>query len=183
MGQLKSFIGEKMSSKKPGCLAALFGLVIKQQEQTQEQFPYKAKQIFLSNAEASFYHLLKKMTGETMVIFPHIVLSDLVSFSGVDRTEYYRFSNRIDRKQVDFVLADSKTLRPILVIELDDSTHQRSDRVERDRFVEKVLETAQIPLARVPVRPSYDAKELGELFKTTIQTNQARITKAKEGDS
>lgn len=172
-----------MSSKKPGCLAALFGLFSNKQTQMQEQYPYKAKQVFLSNAEASFYHLLKKMTGETMVIFPHIILDDLVSVFGVDKTEYSKFSNKIVRKQVDFVLADSKTLRPILVIELDDSTHQRADRVERDRFVEKVLETAGIPLARVPVKQAYDARELGELFKTTIQANQARIKNAKEGDS
>ena len=171
-----------MSSKKPGCLAALFGLFSKKQTQVQEHFPYKAKQVFLSNAEASFYHLLKKMTGEAMIIFPHIALRDLVSVSGVDKAEYYSFYNRMDRKQVDFVLADAKTLRPILVIELDDSTHQRADRVERDRFVEKVLETAKIPLARVPVKQSYDARELGELFKTTIQTNQSRIKNAKEGD-
>jgi hypothetical protein len=174
MGQLKSFTGEKMSSQKPGCLAALFGLVSKQQEQTQEQFPYKAKQFFFSNAEASFYHFLKKMTGENVTIFPHVALRDLVSIFGVDKTEYYKFSNKIDRKQVDFVLADSKTLKPILVIELDDATHQRADRVERDRFVEKVLETAKIPLARIPVRQSYDARELGELFKTTIQTHQLK---------
>lgn len=161
-----------MPSQNPGCLATLFGLGRKKQSEV--QFPYKAKQYFFSDAEASFYHFLKQIVGENVIVFPHIALRDLVSISGVDKTSYYKFFNQIDRKQVDFLLVDSKTLKPMLVIELDDSSHQRADRAQRDEFVEKVLETARIPIARVPVKQSYDARELGEMFKQTIQTNQSK---------
>jgi hypothetical protein len=156
-----------MSSQNPGCLGFLLGLGRKQQVST--QFPYKAKEYFFSNAEASFYHFLRQMTGESVIIFPHVALRDLISVAGVEKSSFYKFYNQIDRKQVDFLLVDSKSLKPMLVIELDDSSHQRADRMERDGFVEKVLATANIPIARVPVRQSYDARELGELFKHTMQ--------------
>ena len=163
-----------MSTQNPGCLAAIFGIGRKQQSQV--QYPYKARQFFFSNAEASFYHFLKQMTGENIIIFPHVALRDLVSISGIDKSSYYKYFNTIASKQVDFLLVDAKTIKPMLVIELDDSSHHRADRVQRDEFVEKVLETARVPIARVPVKRSYDAKELGELFRRTIKANQSTKT-------
>lgn len=157
-----------MSSQKPGCLAALFG--IRQKQQT--IFPYKAKQYFFSNAEASFFHLLRQIAGENALVFPHVALRDLVGITGIEKADFYKYYNQIDRKQLDFLLVDAKNLKPILVIELDDSSHQRPDRVERDQFVEKVLATAKIPLARIPVRQAYDPKELGAIFKRAMQANQ-----------
>ncbi|MBC7876702.1 MAG: DUF2726 domain-containing protein [Anaerolineales bacterium] len=159
-----------MSSQSSGCLGFLFGFGRKQKNQL--QFPYKAKQYFFTNAEASFFHFLKQMIGEGVIIFPHVALRDLVSISGVEKTNYYKYYNQIDRKQVDFLLVESKTLKPMLVIELDDSSHQRADRIQRDEFVEKVLATAKIPIARVPVKQSYNAKELNEMFSQIMQASQ-----------
>ncbi len=156
-----------MSSQKPGCLAALFGI----RPKPPTIFPYKARPYFFSNAEASFFHLLRQMTGENALVFPHVSLRDLVTITGIDKADYYRYYNQIDRKQVDYLLVNAKTLKPILVIELDDSSHQRADRVQRDTFVEKVLAVTQIPLVRVPVKQSYDPKELSAMFRKVLQPN------------
>lgn len=160
-----------MLSKKPGCLAVLFGIRAK----PQAIFPFKAKPYFFSNAEASFYHLLRQMVGESALVFPHVALRDLVTITGINKSDYYKYYNQIDRKQIDFLLVDAKNLKPMLVIELDDSSHQRPDRIERDQFVEKVLSVTKIPLARVPVKQAYDPKELGALFKKAMQANQQKM--------
>jgi very-short-patch-repair endonuclease len=157
-----------MSSQKPGCLAALFGIRAK----PQSVFPYKAKPYFFSNAEASFYHLLLQMTGENIIVFPHVALRDLVTITGINKSDYYKYYNQIDRKQIDFLLVDAKNLKPMLVIELDDSSHQRPDRVQRDIFVEKVLTISRIPFVRIPVKQSHDPKELVDTFRKAIQKNQ-----------
>jgi hypothetical protein len=157
-----------MSSQKPGCLAAIFGIKSK----AQTLFPYKARPYFFSNAEASFFHLLRQMAGENILVFPHVALRDLVAITGIDKADYYKYYNQIDRKQIDFLLVDAKTLKPLFVIELDDSSHQRADRIERDQFVEKVLAVSKVPLVRVPVRQAYDPKELSAMFKKALQANQ-----------
>jgi very-short-patch-repair endonuclease len=74
---------------------------------------------------------------------------------------------------------ESSSLKPRLVIELDDSSHQREHRKERDIFVEKVLAVAGIPIARVPVKHIYEAKEIGDLFKRAMQNTQNDIPKTK----
>jgi len=180
-----------MSSQNPGCLAALFGVRSKPRpagdpaaatqkpaisaavdeavpinEEIALKRPYHARGFLLTKAEAIFYHLLRDMVKGHLVIFPHIALRDLVTI--VDRSDYFTYYNKIDRKQMDFVLCDPGTLQPIFVIELDDSSHNRPDRMLRDAFVEVVLESAKIPLVRVPVKRNYDQKELGELFRAAI---------------
>ncbi len=48
----------------------------------------------------------------------------------------------------------------VLAIELDDRSHQRPDRVERDRFLNQALSAAGLPLLRVAVAEHYDADQL-----------------------
>ncbi|MEW6402561.1 MAG: DUF2726 domain-containing protein [Chloroflexota bacterium] len=172
-----------MSSNKPGCLGAIFGIKprpvgkgpaqsrsasvpVSAGQVTAAAPRYASKGILLTNAEASFYHVLRNMTRDYLVIFPHVALRDLVTV--IDQSEYFAYYNKIDRKQVDFVLCDPNTLKPVFVIELDDSSHKRPDRQQRDTFLEEVLKCAGIPLIRVPVKHSYDPKELGMLFKGAI---------------
>lgn len=171
-----------METEKQGCLATLFGFGKKKndtyyiddvEDVIEDNYPYQAKPYFFSNAEASFYHFLKQMVEVDVIIFPHVSLRDLVSVTGSQ--EYYKYNNKIDRKQVDFLLVESKTLKPRLVIELDDKTHKRADRIQRDEFVEKVLEVANIPIARIPVQPAYDAKVITKIIKSAIETNQLII--------
>jgi hypothetical protein len=63
--------------------------------------------------------------------------------------DYYHYFNKINKKSVDFVLADKNTLETIQVIELDDWTHKRTDRKKRDEFVERLLENSGIKIYRV----------------------------------
>lgn len=183
-----------MSSNNPGCLSLIFGVKKKQQpvikkrivpaslpvseepksiEQIKSIPRYASKGNLLTNAEISFFHVLRSMTKDYLVIFPHVALRDLVSVV-VDQSEYYTYFNKIDRKQVDFVLCDPKTLRPLFVIELDDSSHSRPDRIERDKFVEKVLEDAKIEIVRVPVAHQYNTAELGALFGSAVSKYKSR---------
>jgi very-short-patch-repair endonuclease len=181
-----------MTSENPGCLAAIFGInPFKQQRvktytsskpvqpknetessdivaKKKASVPkFSSKGILLTNAEVSFFHVLRNMTKDQLVIFPHVALRDLVSIV-VDQSEYFTYFNKIDRKQVDFVLCDPKSLKPIFVVELDDSSHRRPDRIVRDSFVENVLEDAKIPLVRIPVAPSYDVEKLRPIFKNAF---------------
>lgn len=66
----------------------------------------------------------------------------------------------IDRKDVDFLLCDPTTMKPRCGIELDDSSHARRDRQERDGFVDAVFQVAGLPLVRFPAQASYDANAI-----------------------
>ena len=76
--------------------------------------------------------------------------------------------NKILAKHVDFVLCEPATLEPILCIELDDRSHQRSDRQARDEFLDEAFDSAGLPLLRVPVRSSYQSGEIRALIDNLL---------------
>ena len=97
-------------------------------------------------------------------------LADLVYIErGTEKRQSY--FNRIQSKHIDFVLCDRNDIKPILAIELDDSSHRRADRIARDEFVDNALAQAGLPLLRVPVRANYDPAELRNQIQDAIRKN------------
>ncbi len=76
--------------------------------------------------------------------------------------------HRISSKHFDFVLCDPATTRPLMVIELDDSTHRRADAQARDAFKDAACRAAGLPILRVPVQPGYDPAYLQKRISETI---------------
>jgi hypothetical protein len=162
----------RTSSQNPGCLsglAQLLGIHSGNQPSSAlslEDLPYRLRDDFLSPAEKSFYQVLKNVLGDDLAICSKVSLGDIffVARPNENKSAY----NRINRKHVDFLVCDPKTMVPCLGIELDDSSHQRQDRVERDAFVEAVFAAANLPLLHVPVRMGYNTTEISALVKQKI---------------
>ena len=63
--------------------------------------------------------------------------------------------NPIRSKHVDFVVCAPDTLKPLAAVELDDSSHGRSDRKDRDEFLGEAFEAAGLPLLRFTAKRHY----------------------------
>jgi predicted RNA-binding Zn-ribbon protein involved in translation (DUF1610 family) len=129
------------------------------------RYPYFIRDDFLSAAELSFYLVLKLTVGEKALICPKVALGDLFWVKSSEPSEYRSLTNKIDRKHVDFLLCDPKTVRPLAGIELDDKSHHREARQQRDEFVGNVFAAAKLPLIRVPVKHAYAVSELVALLR------------------
>jgi predicted RNA-binding Zn-ribbon protein involved in translation (DUF1610 family) len=129
------------------------------------EYPYFVRDDFLSPAELSFYLVLKAVVSDWALVLTKVSLGDLFYVKSSDNSKYRTYTNKIDRKHIDYLLCDPKTVRPIVGIELDDKSHQRRDRQERDEFVEKVFSAAKLPLVRVPARRTYSVSELNALLQ------------------
>lgn len=171
--QKKLFQRGTMSTKEPGCLATIFGIKPKESQQNSATVPYRLASEFFTPAEANFYRILTVMTGNHLLIFPKVSLKEFLFIT--DQNNFQNHYNKIDRKHVDFLICDPKTLQPMFAIELDDSSHRRAGRAERDAFVESVLATANLPLVRVPVRATYNTQELGVLFRNALKRREVRV--------
>jgi len=71
-------------------------------------------------------------------------------------------------------------MQPLLGIELDGSSHQRSDRQERDDFVVEVFKVAKLPLLQIPARREYNQREIAALvvpiLKEKLQSAAAPLS-------
>lgn len=131
-----------------------------EQSLSKVDYPYHLCEEFLTPAELNFFLNLKSAIAESAQIFAKVKLSDLFYAKAGDFGENRSYMNRIDRKHIDFLLCNSKTLKPILGIELDDKSHQRADRQERDEFVNHVFQAAELPLIHISVQRGYSQNEL-----------------------
>lgn len=130
-----------------------------------QEYPYLVRDHFLSPAEHSFFMVLKSAVADSALISSKVGLHDVFYVKSSDGSKYRIYTNKIDRKHVDFLLCDPQTVQPIAGIELDDKSHQRSDRQARDEFVENVFRAANLPLLRIPVKHTYSVTELLSLLK------------------
>ncbi len=115
-----------------------------------KNYAYKKKEYLLTKPEHDFLNILQTILDNRYYIFPQIHISSLLEHEIVGQSWKGALSH-IDRKSVDYVICDKTNISPLLVIELDDSSHSRNDRIERDRIVEEILKEANIPLLRIPL--------------------------------
>jgi len=66
------------------------------------------------------------------------------------------------------VLCHPGTLVPEVCIELDDPSHNRPDRIERDIFVNAAFDAADLPLLRIPTEPSYRARDIRDMIDEVV---------------
>lgn len=110
----------------------------------------------LSPAERSFYGILTQLYGESYRIFAKVRIADILQpMTGLNASERTSAQNKINMKHVDFLVCERETIKPIAAVELDDSSHARSDRRIRDTFVDQAFATASVPLIHFENRRSY----------------------------
>lgn len=108
-------------------------------EYREEQYcPYHKKYLLTKN-EYYFYRKLKQITEYNgLQILAKIRLADIVEVNkGINKRDWIKYFSKIKSKHIDFAIADN--MKIILIIELDDNSHQRNERKERDIFVDNVL--------------------------------------------
>lgn len=164
-----------MAEKRTGCLGALLewvGITLPSSAPSgspSDQLPYRLRDDFLSAAELSFCRVLQQAVGSSLVVCPKVSLNDL--FYVARPHENKGAVNRINRKHVDFVLCDPRTMTPRCAVELDDRSHSRKDRIDRDQFLDQVFEAAELPLLRIPAARAY-VKEIVQNQINDVVGNQ-----------
>lgn len=124
-------------------------------------YRYGRKESVMTSAEREYFRMLEAVCGNRYVIFPQMHLSSVLDPAAF-RQNWKGARAHIDRKSVDFVICDRDTLSVKCVIELDDRSHERSDRRSRDAIVEEICKDAGLPLVRIknhgaPDRPVIEA--------------------------
>lgn len=126
------------------------------------QYRYFRRRYLMTRAEHECYDTLVRGLGDKYYIFAQVHLPEIVS-EKVGGQKWRAARAHIDRKSVDFVLCDKGDISPVLAIELDDWSHNREDRQERDREVERILEEAGMPLLRITDLEDLAARVLRKL--------------------
>ena len=133
---------------------------------------YLARTFLHTRTEQIFHRRLQSLIDPSCSISGKVRLADL--FEAPKGRDHQTAFNRICSKHIDFVIIDQASSRILCAIELDDASHQRPDRQERDRFVDKLFASAPFDLLRVPVSSMHDADSL----KRSLRSRNIPLTEA-----
>ena len=135
-----------------------------------EDVRYESRKTLHSPAELAFHKVLQEVVdGDRYQINGKTRLADLIQVETQLWGPQWQYQfNRIKSKHVDFVLLEKSSSRIIGVIELDDSSHLRPDRQARDRFVDRALERAGIPILHYPCMREYFLPDVENMLRETF---------------
>ena len=111
---------------------------------------YARKRSYISPAEAEFLALLKRIAPEKYEVFPQVALASVI-----DKRTQNTYRNELFRV-ADFVFTDKVRYAPLLLVELNDASHLKADRIERDRKVRDICERAGLPIVAFTMAESRD---------------------------
>lgn len=150
---------------------------------------YRKKEHLMTKAELEFFRVLELVIKNQYYIVPQLPISKIATTIAKGK-DYYTYLNKIDRKTVDFVLFDRQSFSPVMVIELDDSSHNDENRKIRDGFVDNVMKNIGLKIIHVKTSYAYSTEELNNLIfglenninaeQSEHEKNQIPLREAKE---
>lgn len=131
---------------------------------------YKPKWLFSYN-EKTAYNNLKKITDELgLHLLSKVRLLDLVE-PQKGNPKYKTLFYKVQAKHVDFVICTNNLVAKCIV-ELDDQSHQKSDRIQRDKFVDEILKSVGYEIIHTNgINETTLKPQLTEMFMTKKQGN------------
>ena len=118
----------------------LFALFYKPKEKIKLNSKYERKGTMLTRPEYNFLLLLRGIKPEKYEVIPQVALNSVI-----EKKTNTSYSSELFRL-CDYCFVDKETYEPLLLVELNDRSHLRADRQERDAKVAAICSAAKIPL-------------------------------------
>lgn len=128
---------------------------------------YEGKQYVMTETELKFYRFMKdefKKQNINVEVFPEVDLERFIRVKDNNNSN----RNRIKSRSIDFTIVSKSNCKIICCIELDDYTHNRSDRMQRDEFINQLFKAVDIKLFRIKVASKYNIDEIINTIKEVV---------------
>lgn len=141
---------------------------VERKGRTPVQYIYARKQAIMTERESAFYQRLARIAAGRYLVFPQIHLSSLATNKTTGK--YYKLGfQRINRRSVDYILADPQTLQAIYAVELDDPTHNTAKGRNSDAVKEEILGQIGLPLVRLRNVEQMSDDDIIRSFQAALQ--------------
>ncbi|MFP8967818.1 DUF2726 domain-containing protein [Pokkaliibacter sp. CJK22405] len=126
---------------------------------------YQKIERIVTPAERSFLGVLHAVVGEEVLVLSKVRVADVILPQKTpDRRRWKIAFNSIAAKHFDFVLCRADDLSVLCAIELNDKSHENTQRQERDAFLRAACASADLDLIEVPARQGYQLQEVKDLL-------------------
>lgn len=121
-------------------ILCVFAVVYKPKNKVRLNAKYERKSAMLSRPEYNFLLTLRAVAPDRYEVVPQVALTTVIEkkTNTSNRNELFRVC--------DYCFVDRDTFEPLLLVELNDRSHLRADRQERDAKVAAICKDARLPL-------------------------------------
>lgn len=139
---------------------------------TKHKANYSKHESLLTKAEQHFYNELKFVIPHGYVLCLKVRIADVLlgstELTARNKKEWYSEFAKISQKHFDFLICKESDLSFLCAIELNDSSHQRKDRAQRDDFIRAACLNAKLPLIEVLAARFYDREKLAKIIENVL---------------
>lgn len=133
-------------------------------------YTFESRGEIFTPAERSFYGVLQQAIGDKYAVFGKVRLGDVIQpAKNLSSNQRQSAWNKINRKHIDFLICHKDDLSLVACLELDDKSHKRGDRSQRDEFVDQALGSAGILILRFVAKKAYSVGEIKERLSVTLE--------------
>jgi very-short-patch-repair endonuclease len=138
-----------------------------------KESPYQKEPCLFTPAERLFLGVLEQALGNEFRIMGKVRLADVLKVKpGLDGKARQTAFNRIQSKHLDFVACDPNDFSIQFAVELDDKSHDRQDRKDRDAFLDEAMEEAGLPIIRFAVKRTYSVQEIHDTIASRLNQGE-----------
>ncbi|CAC9527346.1 hypothetical protein [uncultured Gammaproteobacteria bacterium] len=136
-------------------------------------YQYQKQQAIFTKAEINLLKVLEQVViNPNLAIYGKIRVADILKPAiqkNSNRKKWWSAFSKISQKHVDLVIVDKHDYSVVSVIELNDKSHNRKDRQDRDKFIRKAYASANIELVEIKATRHYFVSDLLGQFSETTQ--------------
>lgn len=133
---------------------------------------YRKNKSVLTKPEHILYRALLQANDNKYVIFAKVRMGDFVFLANEPQDRKFHV-NQVLCKHVDFLFCDNQSLEPLLVVELDDSSHKQYEHSERDEFKNNTFYSIDLPYMRIKIQQEYSSDTLRTQIRENIKQRQS----------
>lgn len=137
-----------------------------QDVQKNNDYLYELKNSLVTKTELKYIEAIKDMLPEKYILQPQVNLSSVVQ-----RTDKSYYHNELYRN-IDAGIFEKETYKPVVLIEINDESHNRPNRRSRDIKVKMICEEAGIPLVTFWTRYGVNTDYINRTVKAALEQSE-----------
>lgn len=165
-------------AQKKGCLGFLIPSAFLNAEE--KTLPYRLRDHYMTQSEIAFLNALRDVVGTRYHVCPKANLRDFISVLRPNANQKYR--DRIEGGQVDVLLCDPDTMKPLIGIQLEGGYQSaRTNKSEDIGFLTRLFRSLGLALVQVPAKSQYSMQEVALAISGTRSGVAAASEQKEEG--
>ena len=134
--------------------------------ENEQQSTNQKKRTFLTPNEREFKKVLHQYLPDNIEIHCNVRVQDLLEIEVVNKLDPDKKNDRaIMMWHVDYVLINKESYKIVLVVELDDNSHNDPSQKNKDDWKDRILKESKVRIKRVPDRQKNDPAIMNDIVE------------------